>query len=85
MTVSKRLWQAARQPPRARILVDEQFGATILWGAVGNGYITAMPAEKSRRAEFEFEYGDKWAAHNESFKFAFSKVLMRYNPEAMRQ
>lgn len=66
---------------RAGILVDEQFGAAILGDAVKNGYITAMPAEKSGQAEFEFEYGEAWARHIEAFKPTFSKVLVRYNPE----
>jgi myo-inositol catabolism protein IolC len=66
---------------RAGILVDEQFGAAILRDAAANGYITAMPAEKSGQAEFDFEYGDQWAAHIEAFKPTFSKVLVRYNPE----
>jgi len=66
---------------RAGILVDEQFGARILRDAVKNGYITAMPAEKSGQAEFQFEYGEQWAAHIEAFKPTFSKVLVRYNPE----
>jgi myo-inositol catabolism protein IolC len=66
---------------RAGILVDEQFGAAILRDASKNGYITAMPAEKSGQAEFQFEYGERWAAHIEAFKPTFSKVLVRYNPE----
>jgi len=66
---------------RAGILVDEQFGAAILRDAAKNGYITAMPAEKSGLAEFQFEYGDQWAAHIEAFKPTFVKVLVRYNPE----
>jgi myo-inositol catabolism protein IolC len=65
----------------AGILVDEQFGAAILRDAVRNGYITAMPAEKSGQAEFQFEYGDQWAAHIDAFKPTFVKVLVRYNPE----
>jgi len=66
---------------RAGILVDEQFGAAILRDAARNGFIIAMPAEKSGKAEFEFEYGDDWAAHIEAFKPTFVKVLVRYNPE----
>ncbi|MGO9606081.1 MAG: 2-deoxy-5-keto-D-gluconate 6-phosphate aldolase domain-containing protein [Candidatus Binataceae bacterium] len=67
---------------RAGILVDEQFGAAILRDAAKNGFITAMPAEKSGQEEFGFEYGDAWAAHIEAFKPTFVKVLVRYNPEA---
>jgi myo-inositol catabolism protein IolC len=66
---------------RAGILVDEQFGAAILRDAARNGFIIAMPAEKSGQDEFEFEYGDAWAEHIEAFKPTFVKVLVRYNPE----
>ncbi|MEJ2090892.1 MAG: DUF2090 domain-containing protein [Syntrophobacterales bacterium] len=63
------------------ILVDEQFGAAILRDARRDNYITCMPAEKSGQAEFEFEYGDQFAAHIEEFKPTFVKTLVRYNPE----
>jgi myo-inositol catabolism protein IolC len=63
------------------ILVDEQFGAAILRDAVKNGYITAMPAEKSGQDEFDFEYGEDFARHIEEFRPTFCKVLVRYNPE----
>jgi len=63
------------------ILVDEQFGAAILRDARQNNFITCMPAEKSGQAEFQFEYGDRYAAHIEEFKPTFVKVLVRYNPE----
>src|ERR1700730_4253564 len=66
---------------RAGILVDEQFGARILRDAPANGFITAMPAEKSGEAEFQFEFGRQYAAHIEHFKPTFVKVLVRYNPE----
>jgi myo-inositol catabolism protein IolC len=66
---------------RAGILVDEQFGARILRDASANGFITAMPAEKSGEAEFQFEFGTHYAAHIEQFKPTFVKVLVRYNPE----
>lgn len=65
----------------AGLLVDEQFGAEILRDATGRGFITACPAEKSGQEEFDFEYGDDFAAHIEAFHPTFSKVLVRYNPE----
>ena len=70
--------------PRAKagILVDEQFGAAILRDAVKNGYLTASSAEKSGQEEFEFEYGEDFAAHIEAFHPTFCKVLVRYNPES---
>jgi myo-inositol catabolism protein IolC len=64
----------------AGILVDEQFGAAILRDASAQGYHTACPAEKSGQEEFDFQYGDDFAAHIEAFHPTFSKVLVRYNP-----
>jgi len=66
----------------AGILVDEQFGAAILRDAAACGYHFACPAEKSGQEEFDFEYGADFAEHIESFRPTFSKVLVRYNPEA---
>ena len=65
----------------AAILVDEQFGASILRDATRQGYMTACPAEKSGQKEFDFEYGEEFARHIEAFNPTFCKVLVRYNPE----
>lgn len=69
---------------KAGILVDEQFGSTILRDARSRGYITACPAEKSGQAEFDFEYGEGFARHIESIHPTFCKVLVRYNPAGDR-
>jgi len=69
---------------KAGILVDEQFGAAILRDAASKGYTTACPAEKSGQEEFDFQYGDDFAAHLEKFHPTFCKVLVRYNPEGDR-
>jgi 5-dehydro-2-deoxygluconokinase len=66
---------------KAGILTDEQFGAAILRDATVEGYTTACPAEKSGQDEFDFEYGDDFAKHIETFRPTFCKVLVRYNPE----
>jgi myo-inositol catabolism protein IolC len=63
------------------ILVDEQFGAEIARGAKRQGVMLAMPVEKSGQDEFDFQYGDDFAAHILAFDPTFSKVLVRYNPE----
>jgi myo-inositol catabolism protein IolC len=63
------------------ILVDEQFGAAILRDAAEKGFIYACPAEKSGQDDFDFEYGDDFAAHIEAIHPTFCKVLVRYNPE----
>src|SRR5207253_7828845 len=65
---------------RAGILVDEQFGASILRDARKQGFIMACPAEKSGQDEFDFEYGADFAHHIEEFNPTFCKVLVRYNP-----
>jgi len=67
---------------KAGILVDEQFGTAILHDAKASGFVTCCPAEKSGQDEFDFEYGADFAAHIEKFQPTFSKVLVRYNPEA---
>src|SRR5262249_35566911 len=66
----------------AGILVDEQFGEGILQDAWQHGYSTSCPAEKSGQDEFDFEYGDDFAAHIEKVNPSFCKVLVRYNTGA---
>jgi myo-inositol catabolism protein IolC len=63
------------------LLVDEEFGADILREAKTCGYISAMPVEKSGQEEFDFQYGDRYRTHIESFGPTYIKVLVRYNPE----
>ena len=69
---------------KAAILVDEQFGTAILRDATAQGFVTACPAEKSGQDEFDFEFGEDFAAHIEAFQPTFCKVLVRYNPEGDR-
>jgi 5-dehydro-2-deoxygluconokinase len=66
---------------KAGVLVDEQFGAAILRDAAANGFTTACPAEMSGQEEFDFQYGEDFASHIETFNPTFCKVLVRYNPE----
>lgn len=70
---------------KAGILVDEQFGASILRDAEAEGYATCCPAEKSGQHEFDFEYGADFAGHIAAFHPTFCKVLVRYNPEGDAQ
>src|SRR5438270_12999606 len=70
---------------RAGILVDEQFGASILRDASKRGFITACPAEKSGQDEFDFEYGPDFARHIDEFNPTFCKVLVRYDPEGNKE
>lgn len=65
----------------AGLLIDEQFGSEVARTAKASGYTLAMPVEKSGQKEFDFEYGDAFGDHIETFDPAFAKVLVRYNPE----
>jgi myo-inositol catabolism protein IolC len=68
-------------PSVTGVLVDEQFGGVIPQEARDQGLKLAMPVEKSGQDEFDFEYGDEFGEHIESFDPDFSKVLVRYNPD----
>jgi myo-inositol catabolism protein IolC len=63
-------------------LTDEEHGAVAARAAQERGLTLAIAAEKSSRPEFEFEYGDAFAAHIEAFAPDFVKVLVRYDPDA---
>ena len=63
------------------ILVDEEFGADILGEAKAAGIRRIVPTEKSGQAEFDFNYGDDFAAHLERFAPEFVKALVRYNAD----
>jgi myo-inositol catabolism protein IolC len=66
----------------AGLLVDEEFGSSVLREAKRDGLSFAMPVEKSGQEEFDFEYGENYAKHIEEFDPTFVKVLVRYNPES---
>jgi myo-inositol catabolism protein IolC len=68
------------EPGATGVLVDEQFGSDIPQRARENHLKLAMPVEKSGQDEFDFEYGEDFAAHIEKFDTDFSKVLVRFNP-----
>jgi myo-inositol catabolism protein IolC len=64
------------------VLVDEQFGSTVPQEAKAAGLKLAMPAERSGQNMFDFQYGDQFGEHIERFDPDFTKVLVRYNPDA---
>jgi myo-inositol catabolism protein IolC len=64
------------------VLVDEQFGDDVPAEAKARGLKLAMPVEKSGQDTFDFEYGEEFGEHILAFDPDFSKVLVRYNPEA---
>jgi myo-inositol catabolism protein IolC len=72
---------AGADPSVTGVLVDEQFGSTVPEEARKHGLKLAMPAERSGQNMFDFQYGDDFGAHIESFDPDFTKVLVRYNPD----
>jgi myo-inositol catabolism protein IolC len=63
---------------KAGLLVDEEFGADIARDALVEGFVVAMPVERSGCDEFEFEYGEGWREHLAEFEPQFAKVLVRW-------
>lgn len=69
----------------AAILVDEQYGDSILRDARNNGFTTILTTEKSGQKEFTLEYGDDFGKHIEKYKPGFVKALIHYNPQDLEQ
>ncbi|HUG87493.1 MAG TPA: DUF2090 domain-containing protein [Actinomycetota bacterium] len=69
----------------AGVLMDEEYGTDVARKAKAEGFMFAMPVEKSGQDEFDFEYGEEFGKHIEDFDPTFSKVLVRYNPEGDRE
>jgi myo-inositol catabolism protein IolC len=67
------------------VLVDEQFGGSVPEEARAQGLKLAMPAERSGQNMFDFQYGDDFPKHIETFDPDFVKVLVRYNPDGDAQ
>ena len=72
---------AGADPGSAGVLVDEQFGSSVPQQARERGLKLAMPTERSGQDYFDFQYED-FGAHIERFDPDFTKVLVRYNPDA---
>jgi myo-inositol catabolism protein IolC len=68
-------------PSITGVLVDEQFGGAVPEEARSRGLKLAMPVERSGQNMFDFQYGEDFGAHIESFNPDFTKVLVRYNPD----
>jgi myo-inositol catabolism protein IolC len=65
----------------AGVLVDGQYGPSVARDARAEGYLLAMPVEKSGQDEFDFEYGERFGEAIEDYDPSFSKVLVRYNTQ----
>jgi myo-inositol catabolism protein IolC len=72
---------AGADPSVTGALVDEQFGGDVPEQAKERGFKLAMPVEKSGQNEVDFQFGDRFGDHIESFDPDFAKVLVRYNPD----
>jgi myo-inositol catabolism protein IolC len=73
---------AGADPSVTGVLVDEQFGSTVPEEAKEKGLKLAMPAERSGQSMFDFQYGEDFGEHIERFDPDYTKVLVRYNPDA---
>lgn len=62
----------------AAILVDEEYGDTILKDAKREGFTMLLTTEKSGQKEFAFEYGNDFGSHIEKYNPTFVKALIRY-------
>jgi myo-inositol catabolism protein IolC len=62
-------------------LFDEEIGSEAIRRTREKGLALAICAEKSSQAEFDFEYGDRFAEHIEAINPDFVKILARYNVE----
>jgi 5-dehydro-2-deoxygluconokinase len=63
------------------ILVDEEYGTSILKDAIKNKVTFLLTTEKSGQDEYKFEYGNAFGQHIKKFNPTFVKALVRYNPE----
>lgn len=66
------------------VLVDEQYGKTVLELAKKSGIKICLPIEKSGENLLKLEYGKKYEEHVKKFSPEFVKILVRYNPENLK-
>ncbi len=66
------------------ILVDEEFGASILKDATRKKIPFALSVEKSGQNIFDFEYGTRFMEHIKKWKPAYAKALVRYNVQDIK-
>lgn len=62
------------------ILVDEEYGSSIIKQAQKSQAIVCLPVEKSGQEILQFEYGTSYGDHIKKIKPDYVKVLVRYNP-----
>lgn len=69
-----------KDPSNFGVLIDEDYGASIIRDAKKLGCIRAVTTEKSGKKEFQFQYGNQFGKHLLKFKPDYAKALVRYNP-----
>ncbi len=62
------------------VLIDEMYGAELLKRAKHRGVTVSVTTEQSGQKEYHFEYGHSFLSHLDTFKPAYAKALVRYNP-----
>lgn len=67
--------------PGVGVLVDEEYGAEAAYAAKERGISLAMPVEASRTTILEYQYGDDYPQHVESFRPDIVKLLVFHNPD----
>ncbi len=65
----------------AAVLVDEEYGADIQKDARTRGIVNILTTEKSGQELYDFEYGEDFGMHIESFDPVFAKALVRYRAD----
>lgn len=80
--------QAVRSEPalraRAGMLIDDEYGSTLLPNLREGGVRIITAIERSGRPEFEFEHGDEFARRIDELRPDMVKALVRYNVEGDR-
>ncbi len=66
---------------RAGVLVDEQYGMTVIERAKDAALVLAIPIETSEREWFSLQWGETWLEHVDELRPQYAKVLVRDNPE----
>ncbi len=69
-------------PPGAAVLIDEQYGETLMPVVRNLGGRVVIPVERSGQAELSLEYGDDFGDHVLAMAPDAVKVLLRWDPRS---
>ena len=65
---------------RAGVLVDEQYGQSVIDQAMTSPVVLAIPIEESGQDWFTLQFGDDWLEHLHRIEPSYAKILVRDNP-----